>query len=195
MTSSMSRPANPSDNATCESFMKTLKQEEIHCRDYRDIEDLEAHLEEFLDRYYNGRLHSALGYRTPEEFEKECAQPGPDDLADAPKMSLFRHRKSTDPIAGRETAGSRHSVPRSHRLDEFPAGYPSRGCSPAEPASVFPDRDILIDCARKVIEDYSERGTAFIARVSPQVFTPLSACILVHLRPIAFKLSPHTIYS
>jgi putative transposase len=68
---SMSRPANPYDNAACESFMKTLKQEEIYCNRYRDFPELSAHVEEFLERYYNQqRLHSALGYRTPEEFEQ-----------------------------------------------------------------------------------------------------------------------------
>ena len=71
---SMSRPGNPYDNAFCESFMKTLKQEEIYCNQYRDFEDLSGHLEEFIDRYYNRlRLHSALGYRTPEEFERAAA--------------------------------------------------------------------------------------------------------------------------
>ena len=74
MTPSMSRPANPYDNAYCESFMKTLKQEEIYCNAYADFNELNQHLEEFLDQYYNReRLHSALGYRTPEEFENETA--------------------------------------------------------------------------------------------------------------------------
>lgn len=72
MAPSMSRPANPYDNAVCESFMKTLKQEEIYCNQYRDFEELSGHLEEFIGNYYNRqRLHSALGYRTPEEFERE----------------------------------------------------------------------------------------------------------------------------
>ena len=72
MVASMSRPANPYDNAVCESFLKTLKQEEIYCRQYRDFEELSAHLEEFIGIYYNCfRLHSALGYRTPEEFERD----------------------------------------------------------------------------------------------------------------------------
>lgn len=72
MVPSMSRPANPYDNAVCESFMKTLKQEEIYCNPYRDFEELSAHLEEFIGNYYNRqRLHSALGYRTPQEFERD----------------------------------------------------------------------------------------------------------------------------
>jgi putative transposase len=72
ITGSMSRPANPWDNAVCERFMRTLKQEEINCSDYRDLEDLNAHLEEFIERYYNRvRLHSALGYQSPEQFEAD----------------------------------------------------------------------------------------------------------------------------
>jgi putative transposase len=75
---SMSRPANPYDNAVCESFMKTLKQEEIYCNQYRDFEELSEHLEEFIGNYYNRlRLHSALGYRTPEEFEQDTAGAAP----------------------------------------------------------------------------------------------------------------------
>ena len=73
MVPSMSRPANPYDNAACESFMKTLKQEEIYCNQYSDIDDLSTHLGEFLDHYYNRlRMHSALGYRTPEAFERDA---------------------------------------------------------------------------------------------------------------------------
>ena len=75
MIPSMSRPANPCDNAFCESFMKTLKQEEIHCGEYGGMEELARNLAEFIDNYYNRRrLHSALGYRTPEEAEREAPQ-------------------------------------------------------------------------------------------------------------------------
>ena len=70
MLPSMSRPGNPYDNATCESFLKTIKREEIYASEYRDFEDLRQKIEEFIDRYYNrSRLHSALGYCSPEEFE------------------------------------------------------------------------------------------------------------------------------
>ena len=73
MIPSMSRPANPYDNASCESFMKTLKREEIHAQDYRDLEHLRNNLAAFIEQYYNRqRLHSALGYRSPEEFEREA---------------------------------------------------------------------------------------------------------------------------
>ncbi len=75
MISSMSRPANPYDNASCESFIKTLKREEIYANEYQNLEHLRDHIEEFIDRYYNQiRLHSALGYRSPEEFEQQSMQ-------------------------------------------------------------------------------------------------------------------------
>ena len=74
MVPSMSRPANPYENASCESFIKTLKREEIYANKYNKYEDLEhlrANFEEFIDQYCNRqRLHSALGYRSPEEFEQ-----------------------------------------------------------------------------------------------------------------------------
>jgi transposase InsO family protein len=71
MIPSMSRPANPYDNASCESFMKTLKREEIYGNDYLDLEHLRSHIETFIEAYYNRcRLHSALGYQPPEEFEQ-----------------------------------------------------------------------------------------------------------------------------
>jgi transposase InsO family protein len=74
MIPSMSRPANPYDNASCESFMKTLKREEIYANDYRDLEHLRLHIAVFIDQYYNRqRLHSTLGYQAPEEFEQTLA--------------------------------------------------------------------------------------------------------------------------
>jgi len=72
---SMSRPANPYDNASCESFIKTLKREEIYANRYDNLEHLRANIEEFIEQYYNRqRLHSALGYRSPEEFERQTAE-------------------------------------------------------------------------------------------------------------------------
>jgi transposase InsO family protein len=74
-TISMSRKGNPYDNAACESFMKTLKQEEVYRNEYRDFQDARASLGEFLERVYNRkRLHSALGYLPPAEFENGASQ-------------------------------------------------------------------------------------------------------------------------
>jgi transposase InsO family protein len=91
MVPSMSRPGNPYDNAFCESFMKTLKQEEVYCNQYRDYQELSEHLEEFIENYYNRqRLHSALGYRTPEEFEQDAAAVAPSDqIPGAATMKFF----------------------------------------------------------------------------------------------------------
>ena len=73
MVPSMSRPANPYDNASCESFIKTLKPEEVYANEYENLEDLGANIEEFIERYYNRkRLHSALGYCSPVEFEQKA---------------------------------------------------------------------------------------------------------------------------
>lgn len=77
VTISMSRKGNPFDNAACESFMKTLKYEEVHRQEYRDIAEVRASIEHFLERVYNQkRLHSALGYRPPIEFEQQLRLPG-----------------------------------------------------------------------------------------------------------------------
>jgi putative transposase len=82
MVASMSRAGCPYDNAACESFMKTLKQEEIYANEYRDMEHLRLHLEEFLEGYYNRvRMHSALEYRSPEAFEAAAATPGVESRA------------------------------------------------------------------------------------------------------------------
>ena len=66
---SMSRSGNPYDNAFAESFMKTLKYEEVYLTEYQDLADARTRIADFLDDYNHCRLHSALGYRPPAEFE------------------------------------------------------------------------------------------------------------------------------
>jgi len=71
---SMSRKANPWDNAACESFMKTLKYEEVLRNEYRDLAEARASIHRFLEKVYNQkRLHSALDYVPPAEFEAQLA--------------------------------------------------------------------------------------------------------------------------
>jgi len=68
---SMSRVACPYDNAIAESFMKTLKQEEVDGTDYRDLADAIKRIGAFIEQVYNRqRLHSALAYRSPDEYEE-----------------------------------------------------------------------------------------------------------------------------
>jgi putative transposase len=91
---SMSHAGCPWENGRCESFIKTLKYEEIDARPYRTVEELAAHVEEFIERTYNPvRLHSALAYLSPVEFEQR-QQRGKDAAAWLPaSLSFPRHRE------------------------------------------------------------------------------------------------------
>jgi transposase InsO family protein len=74
ITISMSRKGNPYDNAIAESFMKTLKYEQVYREDYQDLREARAAIQQFLEQVYNEkRLHSALGYLPPAEFERALA--------------------------------------------------------------------------------------------------------------------------
>jgi putative transposase len=75
---SMSRPGNPYDNAKAESFMKTLKAEEVNGASYANLEDARRRIGAFIDDVYNAdRLHSALGYKSPVDFEAELRKTEP----------------------------------------------------------------------------------------------------------------------
>jgi len=79
---SMSRKANPWDNAACESFMKTLKREEVNRTEYLNLADARAAIGEFLEKVYNQRrLHSALQYLSPNEFERRHPAAGAEAAA------------------------------------------------------------------------------------------------------------------
>jgi putative transposase len=88
---SMSRPARPWENGKCESFLKTLKREEIDARRYSSFAELQQHLEEFMEQIYNQvRLHSALGYCSPDEFEQS---PGSAEKWTPAVLNLLRHEE------------------------------------------------------------------------------------------------------
>ena len=148
MIPSMSRPANPYDNASCESFMKTLKREEIYANDYRDLDHLRANIEAFIDEYYNRcRLHSALGYKPPAEFEQQLDSA---TTSAGATMSFFRHEEDYRPdsakpseVADSITRSDPQTAPPTIGFDESPAGYSLASCSPAELASASPAGAIL----------------------------------------------------
>jgi putative transposase len=74
---SMSRKASPWENAGCESWMKTLKAEEVYRQEYRNLGEAQALIAQFIEEVYNQkRLHSSLGYRPPVEFEQGLAECG-----------------------------------------------------------------------------------------------------------------------
>ena len=85
---SMSRKGNPWDNAACESFIKTLTYEEVLRNEYRDLREAKASIGRFLESVYNEkRLHSALGYLPPAEFEANLT-PARNEGAAARHLSL-----------------------------------------------------------------------------------------------------------
>jgi putative transposase len=78
----MSRRGNPWDNAACESFIKSLKYEEVYRSEYRDLAEAHASISAFLEKVYNQkRLHSALGYLPPAEFERDLHAQTPKEAA------------------------------------------------------------------------------------------------------------------
>jgi putative transposase len=111
---SMSRRGNPYDNARAERFMRTLKEEQAHGAAYRDLNDASNRIGEFLEQVYNReRLHSALRYLTPEEFEHVCQASGSD---------------------GRDGGGGKpkNGLPPPPQALEIPSGFPhSRGSTRA----------------------------------------------------------------
>ena len=75
LVGSMGRRGNPSDNAMAESLMKTLKVEGVYPMAFETHDDVAEHLPRFIEKYNDRRLHSALGYRSPNQFEEENARP------------------------------------------------------------------------------------------------------------------------
>ena len=147
ITISMSRKGNPYDNAACESFMKTLKYEEVYRQEYRDLAEARASIEHFLEKVYNQkRLHSALGYRPPVEFEQHRlplpATRAPKNVK-APQMRFFRHggiyRSDVSSLLFKPGAGAR--LPRSARCQ----GIGQAGKNTPCPSSAMSSGRLFLD--------------------------------------------------
>jgi putative transposase len=96
---SMSRKGNPWDNAACESFMKTLKYEEVLRNEYRDLAEARTSIPGFLEKVYNQkRLHSALGYLPPAEFEAQLNAQNMEPLRGSVLHEFSRHPESISPM-------------------------------------------------------------------------------------------------
>jgi putative transposase len=118
VTISMSRPGNPYDNAWAESFMKTLKVEEVNGRRYRHFEDAASSIGAFIEEIYNPqRLHSALGYRSPMEFETEVSKQNVFEFLKKEKSSKkerkLRKGRPVETAAAEEIQKRRPSAPSS----------------------------------------------------------------------------------
>jgi transposase InsO family protein len=117
--SSMSRPARPWENARCERFMRTLKQEEIDCRQYRTMAELESNLEDFIDNYYNRvRLHAALNYVSPIEFELQQALVTAPTASGKPAALSFRRHREIYPDDPKQRKTGKKAKPTPRRSSE-----------------------------------------------------------------------------
>jgi len=123
---SMSAKGNCYDNATMESFFGVLKREELNDFTFDSLESVRAQVFEYVETYYNRcRIHSRLGM-SPREFEDQQTRTPSAEFSQA----------WVAPQVGEKMAGKKPSRPRPSVATP---GYPSAGCSPAEPTSVSPD--------------------------------------------------------
>jgi putative transposase len=123
---SMSRAGNPYDNARAERFMRTLKEEEVYASQYRDLEDARERIGEFLEQIYNlRRLHSALGYLSPAEFEQGLLATQTEELTPAAEAEASRHSAvEADGSEGNSGKPQSRFPTVPHSSLEIPTGFP-----------------------------------------------------------------------
>jgi putative transposase len=136
---SMSRKANPWDNAACESFLKTLKYEEIRRSEYRDLAEAQSQSASFWRKSTTGNGFTPRSVTCRRRSLKPIlprnkGRPLRGHYLD----EFFRHREIYQSEVSRAVRERYKLRPRPHRLDEFPAGSSSAGCSPTLPASASP---------------------------------------------------------
>ena len=126
MIPSMSRSANPYDNASGESVLKTLKREEIYAHAYRDLVHLCTNLEDFFDQYDNRiRLRSTLGYRPPKEFVNQHLSDHRGTIHERKRDDNEEHNRSERSCVRHEhKSGYRRWTNRTQRADALLLRFP-----------------------------------------------------------------------
>ncbi len=165
---SMSRKANPYDNAKAESFMKTLKYEEVFREDYGDLSEAHTGIGRFLEQVYNQkRLHSALGYRPPAEFELRCGPTRPQRRDRSQRLrqfgslyEFFQAGGNLSPMDSRNVPGGlRTTVPGLIGTMSFQLAIPRQVALPQSLPPLHQPRRILQDSLHAVQSICSERQT------------------------------------
>ena len=164
----MSRVGNPYDNAKAERFMRTLKTEQIDGTLYRDRTHASAAIGDFIDRIYNGqRLHTALDYRSPAQFEachRANLLPGVGDAARGegsatPTPNLPLDPKTPGPKHRHETAARIFTVSLTGCASKRLSGIP--GISGREPGvGVFADPQAVVGRSSMAISSVIPSGAA-----------------------------------
>ena len=173
---SMSRKANPWDNAKAESFMKTLKYEEVYRSEYRDLAEARASIGRFLvEGVQREALAFGVGLLSAGGVRAEPACPA-SGCGGSGGRSFLRHEEIFRSDRGGWGDAGRKAVQLyapPHRLDEFPAGYSLAGCSPAGPAAASPAGNHYARKGRRWPSKTSERSTVSKLFVSPQGASPI----------------------
>ena len=150
---SMSRKGNPYDNAKCESFMKTLKYEEVYRQEYRDLGEARSCIRVFVEKVYNHkRLHSALGYRAPVEFERSLAAAAVVGVPASEAHREGRGRENRERREPRCVGDNRPDRRGDVETRDFPAAEPPGSRRPGGPVPAGRARPTGPRCSSRAAE-------------------------------------------